>query len=182
MLVSVLVAVAVVVLAVPALMPPSYRNQLPGAWAEGCLGNPAVISDVFSADSFSRAGISHGGYHDDRWYECRWTWNPEGNGHQSISLEVEVLDGDEFDDYDGLIETIRHSDWERVEAEAIAGFDSGYCSSSVTTQQFVCRAVDSNLKVGIVATGGDEEIGTSGVSVEDYLAEVGAYVQDRLAR
>jgi hypothetical protein len=33
-----------------------------------------------------------------------------------------------------------------------------------------------------VATGGDDEIGTSGVTVEDYLAEVGAYIQDQLAR
>lgn len=184
LLVSVLAAIAVVVIVIILLRPPDYRNQLPAVWGEGCLGDPEVISDVFSDDSFSRAGITHGRNLDDPWYECSWTWNPEdaGNGHQTIRLEVEVLGDDEFDDYDGLIETIRSGDWERVDAESITGFESGYCSSSIDGTQYVCRGIDGNLQVGIVATGGDDEIGYSGVTVEDYLSQVGAYIQDQLAR
>ncbi|WP_270116543.1 hypothetical protein [Glycomyces algeriensis] len=165
--------------------PLPYRNQLPAAWGDDCLGDPAVISDVFSPAAFSQARIDHGRFLDDPWYECSWTWNPGGGSaeHQSISLEVKVLADDEFEDYSGLIETIRSSDFEQIDAESIAGFDSGYCSSSIGgTSQFVCRGAAGNLQVGIVATGGNDEVGDSGITVEDYLVEVGAFVREQLAR
>lgn len=179
-----LLAMASVVVVIILMRPLPYRSQLPAGWGESCLGDPEVISDVFSADSFSQADISHGRSLDDPWYECSWIWNPEGSstGHQTIRLEVKVLGDDEFEDYAGLIETIRSGELERVDAESIAGFDSGYCSSSIDGTQYVCRGADGNLQVGVVATGGDDEIGSSGITVEDYLVEVGANVRDQLTR
>jgi hypothetical protein len=183
-LISALATIAVVVVVTVLVRPLPYRNELPAAWGDDCLGDPEVIRDVFSTSSFTNAEIAHGRFLEDPWYECSWTWADEGqgNGHQTIKLDVKVLGEKEFDDYGVLIETIRSSDLERIDAESIEGFDSGYCSSAVDGTQFVCRGSVGNLQVGIVATGGGDEIGGSGVTVEDFLVEVGANVRNQLAR
>lgn len=184
LLISVLVTVVIVVVVIVLVRPIPYRNQLPGAWGDECLGDPEVIRDVFSSSSFTNAEITHGRFLEDPWYECSWTWNADGqsDGHQTIKLDVKVLGKKEFDDYSVLIETIRSSDLERIDAESIEGFDSGYCSSAIDGTQFVCRGSVGNLQVGIVTTGGGDEIGSSGVTVEDFLVEVGADVRNQLAR
>jgi hypothetical protein len=180
--VATIVLVAVVI---NLLRPPDYRYELPAAWDKGCLGDPEpeVITDVFDPGTFSKANISHDNYGDSRWYQCSWTWDLEGTGgRQSVDLRIDVLDGDEYDDYDVMIETIRNeSVFTTLTADEIAGFESGYCASSVGLDDYECYAVDSNLQVTLLAYGGDE-IGGSGIAVEDYLAEVGAYVQDQLAQ
>ena len=186
-LASVLAAVVVVAIVIVLVRPPDYRYELPAAWDEGCLGDPEpeVISDVFSAGPFSKAGISHDRYSDSRWYQCSWDWNLEGNGgwRQFVDLKIDVLDGDEFDDLDVDIETIRSEGiFTQLRVDEIDGFESGYCTSDVGFDDFDCKAVDSNLKISLRTNGGDGEIGESGVAVEDYLAVVGAYVQDQLAR
>lgn len=186
LLAAVLAAIAVVVAVIILVRPPSYRYELPAAWDEGCLGDPEpeVISTVFDPGSFSKAGISHDDYGESRWYQCSWTWNGENRGgtRPSIDLKIEVLDGDEFDDYNVMIETIRsESVFTTLTTDKIAGFESGYCARSVGLDDYECYAVDSNLQVALLAYGGDE-IGGSGIAVEDYLAEVGAYIQDQLAR
>jgi hypothetical protein len=184
LLISALATIAVVVVVIVLVRPLPYRNEYPSAWGGDCLGGPEVISDVFSASSFTNAEITHGKFLEDPWYECSWAWNAEGQSseHQTIKLDVKVLGKKKFDDYRVLIETIRSSDLERIDAESIEGFDSGYCSSAIDGTQFVCRGAVGNLQVGIVATGGGDEIGSSGVSVEDFLVEVGANVRNQLAR
>lgn len=186
LLASVLGAVAVVIVVIIMVRPPTYRYQLPSAWSDACLGDPEVISDVFSASPFSKANITHDNYEDRRWYQCSWKWETEGTGgwRQSIDLKIEVLDGNEYNDYDALIETHRsESTFEVLRVDEIHGFDSGYCTSSISFDDMACYAVDSNLKVSILTIGGiSGEIGESGIAVEDYLAEVGAYIQDQLAR
>jgi hypothetical protein len=182
--ISALATITVVVVVIVLVRPLPYRNELPAAWGDDCLGDPGVITDVFSTSSFTNAEISHGRFLEDPWYECSWTWNADeqSNGHQTIKLDVKVLGKKEFDDYGVLIETIRSSDLERIDAESIEGFDSGYCSSAVDGTQFVCRGSVGNLQVGIVVTGGGDEIGSSGVTLEDFLVEVGANVRNQLAR
>jgi hypothetical protein len=182
----VLTTIAVVVVVIVLVRPPDYRYQFPAAWGDGCLGDPEpeVISGVFSDGPFSEAGISHDKYRDSRWYQCSWTWDRESTSgsRQSIDLKIELLDGDEFDDYDVMIETIRREGvFTTLTVDEIAGFESGYCASSVGLDDYECYAVDSNLQVTLLSYGGDE-IGGSGIAVEDYLAEVGAYVKDQLAR
>ncbi|MFC3493019.1 hypothetical protein [Glycomyces rhizosphaerae] len=186
MLTAVLAAIAVAVAVIILVWPPAYRYELPAAWDEGCLGTPEpeVISAVFDPGSFSEAGITHDDYGDSRWYQCSWTWNHENSGgtRQSIDLKIDVLDGDEFDDYNVMIETIRsESVFTTLITDEIAGFESGYCASSIGLDDYECYAVDSNLKVALLTYGGGE-IGGSGIAVEDYLAEVGAYIQNQLAR
>lgn len=187
LLVSVLTIVAVAVVVIILVRPPDYRFELPGNWADGCIGDPEVITDVFSETQFSKASISHDKYSDhSRWYQCSWDWELEGTGgwRQFVDLQIDVLDGDEYDDLDGMIETVRSdSKFTLLTVEEIDGFESGYCTSTVGLDEFDCQAVDSNLKVSLrINGGGNGEIGDSGIAVEDYLAEVGAYVQDQLAR
>jgi hypothetical protein len=186
LLASILAAAVVVAVVIILVRPPSYRYELPAAWDDGCLGSPEpkVISEVFEAGPFSEVSISHDKSRDSRWYQCSWEWNLEGIGgwHQRIDLKIDVLDGDEYDDYDVTIETIRKDEvFKTVTVDEIAGFDSGYCAADTGFNDFECRAVDSNLKVQLLTYGGGD-IGGTDIAVEEYLAEVGAYIQEQLAR
>jgi hypothetical protein len=186
LLTSLAATLAIVVAVIILVRPPKYRYELPGAWGDACLGDPAVITDVFSAGPFSKAGITHDRYSDNRWYQCSWEWNLEGVGgwRQFVDLRIDVLDGDEHDDYDVMIETIEsESTFTQLRVDEIKGFESGYCTSTVGLDDFDCEAVDSNLQVSLrINGGGNGEIGESGIAVEDYLSEVGAYIQEQLAR
>lgn len=178
--ISAVVVVAVIVFAF--LMVPSYRHELPATWGEQCLGDPEVIDDTFTEARYSRVSIQHGEDRSQQWYSCSWTSKNESS--YTLDIEVNVLDGKEYDSLDVDIQGVRDSDTESLEAESIAGFDSGYCTSEIAVEQFRCYAVDSNLRVKIMVTGGgsDGMPPGLGISLKDYLAEVGANVQEQLAR
>lgn len=175
--VAVVAAIAFALLAVP-----SYRHELPANWGEECLGGPEVIADTFTETQYSRVSIQHGETRGQQWYRCSWTSKDESR--YTLDIEISLLDGEEYDSLDVDIEGVRDSDTESLEAEEIVGFDSGYCTSEITVEQFRCYAVDSNLRVEIMVTGGGSDGMPSGleVSLEDYLADVGANVQEQLAR
>lgn len=182
LLVSVPAVVVVAAIVIALLMVPSYRHELPATWGEECLGGPDVINDTFTEAQYSRVSIQHGETRGQQWYSCSWTSKDESM--YTLDIDVSILDGEEYDSLDVDIQGVRDSDTESLEAEDVAGFDSGYCTSEIAVEQFRCYAVDSNLKVKIMATGGGSDGMPPGleVSLEEYLTDVGVNIQEQLAR
>jgi hypothetical protein len=182
LLISASVLVIVIAIVFALFMVPSYRHEFPAAWGEECLGGPEVIDDALTETRFSPVSIQHGESQGQQWYSCSWT--SEDESRYTLDIEVSVLDGKKYDGLDVDIQGVRDSDTESLEADDIVGFDSGYCTSEINVEQFRCYAVDSNLRVKIMVTGGgtDGMPPGLGVSLEEYLADVGADVRAQLAR
>lgn len=177
-----LATIPVVAVVIVLVRPLPYRDDLPAAWGEECLGGPAVIDNAFTEAQYSRADIQYREAREQQSYSCSWT--SKDDSQYTIDFDVSILDGSEFDSLDVDIQGVRDSDTESLEAEDIVGFDSGYCTSEINVEQFRCYAVDSNLKVKIMVTGGGSDGMPPGleVSLEDFLVEVGADVRNQLAK